>query len=78
MEPDIQDGSLLFIDKSKTNITKAGVYMINTKDGLYIKCIKIENDKVILKSYNKTFEDIQTTINDVNIVGKVCGIVNKI
>lgn len=74
MEPDIKDGSLIFVDKSKKEIDNKSIYLINTKDGLFVKYINIENDKVILKSSNQAFDDISLYIDDVNIIGKVCGV----
>lgn len=78
MEPDIKEGSLVFVDKRKTDINSAGIYLINTNDGLFIKCIKIENEKVVLKSTNQAFDDITLYIDDVDIVGRVCGVLIKI
>lgn len=78
MEPDIKEGSLVFVDKSKTDMNSTGVYLINTNDGLFIKCIKIENEKVVLKSTNQAFDDITLYIDDVDIVGRVCGVLIKI
>lgn len=78
MEPDIKEGSLVFVDKSKTDINSAGIYLINTNDGLFIKCIKIENEKVVLKSTNQAFDDITLYIDDIDIVGRVCGVLIKI
>ena len=77
MEPDIKDGSLIFVDKSKRDINDKDIFLINTKEGLLIKCIKVNNDKVILKSNNQTFNDIKLDINEVDIIGKVCGILIK-
>ncbi|MGE3300653.1 MAG: helix-turn-helix transcriptional regulator, partial [Arcobacter sp.] len=74
MEPDIKDGSLIFVDKSKKEIDNKGIYVINTKDGLYIKLIKVNNDKVILKSNNPNFSDLIYNISDMNVIGKVCGV----
>ncbi len=78
MEPDIKEGSLVFVDKSKREISSTGVYLINTNDGLFVKGIKIENDRTILKSINQSFEDITLYIDDVDIVGRVCGVLIKI
>ncbi|KLE05580.1 S24 family peptidase [Aliarcobacter butzleri] len=78
MEPEIKDGSLIFVDKSKKDINDKDIYLINTNDGLYIKCIKVENDKVILQSINSLFNDISLYIDNVDIVGKVCGILLKV
>ncbi|BAK73765.1 S24 family peptidase [Arcobacter sp. L] len=74
MEPEIKDGSLIFVDRSKKEIDNKSIYVINTKDGLYIKSIKVNNDKVILKSNNPNFSDVIYNIIDVNVIGKVCGV----
>ncbi|MCG3685358.1 S24 family peptidase [Aliarcobacter butzleri] len=78
MEPDIKDGSLIFVDKSKKDINDKDIFLINTKDGLYVKSINVNNDKVILKSNNQTFNDIKLDIDEINIIGKVCGLFLKI
>lgn len=78
MEPDIKDGSLVFVDKSEVDINRPGVYVINTVDGLFVKDIEIYNDKILLKSLNKEYETISIHIDNVNIIGKVCGILVKI
>lgn len=78
MEPDIKDGNLIFVDKSKKDLNDKDVFLINTKDGLYVKHIKVNNDKVILKSKNQTFNDIYLYSYEVDIIGKICGILNKI
>ncbi|KLE08084.1 repressor [Aliarcobacter butzleri L354] len=77
MEPDIKDESLIFVDKSKKDINDKDIFLINTADGLYVKHIKVNNDKVILKSNNQTFNDIKLDIDEVDIIGKVCGILIK-
>ncbi|ABV67894.1 conserved hypothetical protein [Aliarcobacter butzleri RM4018] len=78
MEPDIKDGSLIFIDKSKKDIDDKNIFLINTKDGLYVKSINVNNDKVILKSNNHTFNDIYLDIDEVDVIGKVCGLLISI
>ncbi|MFY9074739.1 S24 family peptidase [Malaciobacter mytili] len=78
MEPDIKENSLIFVDKSKKEIDNKSIYVINTLDGLFIKKLNIDNDKVILKSTNHFFSDIKLNINDINIIGKVCGVLVKL
>lgn len=78
MEPDIKDGSLIFVDKSKKNINDKDIYLINTKEGLYVKSININNAKVILKSLNINFNDSSFDTDNVNVIGKVCGVLFKI
>jgi repressor LexA len=57
---------------------EGSIYLVNTKDGLFVKYINIENDKVILKSTNPNFSDVIFNINDVNIVRIVCGVFIKV
>lgn len=79
MEPDIQENSLILIDRSKTDINTPGVYVVNTLDGLVIKKIAIVNaDKVMLESINKEYKTLRIHINDIKIVGMVCGVLNKV
>lgn len=78
MEPDIKDGSLIFVDKSKKDINNKDIYLINTIDGVFVKSIKVNNDKVILKSNNLNYKDLVFNINKIVVIGKVCGVLIKI
>ncbi|PHO14724.1 LexA family transcriptional repressor [Malaciobacter marinus] len=78
MEPDIKDGSLIFLDKSKKEIDSTNIYVINTPDGTFIKKLNIYNDKVYLKSNNQAYNDIWFKIDEVDIVGRVCGVLFKL
>jgi phage repressor protein C with HTH and peptisase S24 domain len=79
MEPIIQENSLIFVDRSKTDINIPGVYVVNTLDGLMIKKVSFVNDDVImLESLNKNYETLQMSIDDVEIVGMVCGVFMKV
>ncbi|WP_422142004.1 S24 family peptidase [Malaciobacter mytili] len=78
MEPDIKDGSLLFIDKSKTDINDRGIYLVNTNDGLYIKCVEVKDSGAILISLNQSYSNIETKIKDINIIGRVCGVLTRL
>jgi len=78
MEPDIKEGSLVFVNKSKIEPESKGIYLVNTQDGLFIKKLKVNDDKVTLKSTNQAFPDVQFNIDDIKIVGKVCGTLRKV
>jgi phage repressor protein C with HTH and peptisase S24 domain len=78
MEPDIKDGSLVFVDKSKTTIDMKSTYVVNTHDGLFIKRIEVKDDKIILQSTNNNFNDIAIASCDINIIGRVCGVFLKV
>jgi len=78
MEPDIKENSLIFIDRSKIDINTPGVYVINTLDGVLIKKVSIlNNDKIMLESFNKEYETLQVSADDVEVVGRVCGVFIK-
>lgn len=78
MEPDIKDGSLIFVDKSKKDINKKGIFVVSAKDEIYIKIIKQEQSNILLQSINEEFNNIRFNIDEIDIIGKVCGIIKKI
>ena len=78
MEPTVKDGSLLFVDKSQTNINTTDIYLVRTNDGLFIKNIKMKNNKIVLISKNKDYMDCELHVDEVVIIGKACGILIKI
>lgn len=77
MEPDIKDGSLIFVDKSKKDINKKGIFVVSAKDEIYIKIIKQEQSNILLQSINEEFNNIRFNIDEIDIIGKVCGIIKK-
>lgn len=76
MYPFLQDSSLIFIDTSATNYNQKDVFVIDTKEGLFIKKIKYVNKKYYLTSINKEYLDIE--VEEFKIIGKVTGVLNKI
>lgn len=78
MEPNIKDDSLVFIDKNQVDITRTGIFAINTNNGLFLKNIKLKNNKIILKSTNELYKDIHLHVNDINVIGRVCGVLIKV
>ncbi|WP_320034786.1 S24 family peptidase [Halarcobacter sp.] len=78
MEPDIKDKSLIFVDKMLSSVKNGNIYVVNTPDGTFIKKVNIDNDKVYLKSNNQAYETIVLNIEDITIVGRVCGVFKRI
>lgn len=78
MEPDIKDGSLMFVDKGEVTVNSTGVYVINTPDGVLVKKIKVKDDRIILKSTNNNFAGIEMIPDDISIIGRVCGVLLKV
>jgi len=74
MEPTLQDGSIVFIDREQTNINKDGIFVASTTAGLFIKRIRQRADGMIeLISDNKTYSPEIITSEEIQIVGKVVG-----
>ncbi|WP_373032799.1 S24 family peptidase [Sulfurovum sp.] len=74
MEPTLQDGSIVFVDRSQTNINKDGVFIASTTGGLFIKRIRQRADGMVeLISDNKAYPPEVLTPDVVSIVGKVVG-----
>ena len=74
MEPTLQDGSIVFIDRTQTNISKDGIYIASTTAGLFIKRIRQRADGMVeLISDNKAYSPEIMLADEVKIVGRVVG-----
>ncbi len=74
MEPTLQDGSIVFIDREQTNINKDGIFIASTTAGLFIKRIRQRADGMVeLISDNKAYSPEIITAQEVEIVGRVVG-----
>ena len=74
MEPTLQDGSIVFLDREQTNINKDGIYVASTNAGLFIKRIRQRADGMIeLISDNKNYSPEQILAEEIKIVGRVVG-----
>ena len=74
MEPTLQDGSIVFIDRTQTNINKNGIFVASTTAGLFIKRIQQRADGMIeLISDNSMYPPQAVAADEVIIVGKVVG-----
>lgn len=74
MEPTLQDGSIVFVDRTQTNINKNGIFIASTTGGLFIKRIQQRADGMIeLISDNSLYPPQAIDASEVTIVGKVVG-----
>ena len=74
MEPTLQDGSIVFVDRTQTNINKDGIFIAATTAGLFIKRIRQRADGMVeLISDNKAYSPEVLAPEEVTIVGKVVG-----
>ena len=74
MEPTLQDGSIVFLDRSQTDIAKDGIFIAATTAGLFIKRIRQRADGMVeLISDNHAYSPEVLAPDEVSIVGKVVG-----
>ena len=74
MEPTLQDGSIVFLDRTQTDISKNGIFIAATTGGLFIKRIQQRADGMIeLISDNSMYPAQDISPTEVTIVGKVVG-----
>ena len=74
MEPTLQDGSIVFVDRTQTDINKNGIFIASTTGGLFIKRIQQRADGMIdLISDNSMYPPQAIPAEEIRIVGKVVG-----
>jgi SOS-response transcriptional repressor LexA len=74
MEPGINDGSVVFIDRGRVDITKGGIFAVLTPAGLFVKRLQLRLDGAIdIISDNKDYPVQVVNSDEVSIVGKVIG-----
>ena len=74
MEPTLQDGSIVFVDRTQTNINKNGIFIASTTTGLFIKRIQQRADGMVeLISDNSVYPPQAIHPDEITIVGKVVG-----
>ncbi len=74
MEPTLQDGSIVFVDRTQTDIEKDGIFIAATTAGLFVKRIRQRADGMVeLISDNRNYSPEILAPEEVSIVGKVVG-----
>jgi len=79
MEPTLQDGSIVFVDREQRDISKDGIFIASTTTGLFIKRVRQRADGMIeLISDNTLYTPELIVPEEVSIVGKVVGNIESI
>ncbi len=79
MEPLLKDGSIAFVHKGQREIKKGGIFVINTPYGLFIKRVRLRMDgKVELISENKEYAPELFDPHEIEVTGKIVGVVEKV
>lgn len=72
MEPTLNSDNIIFIDKTKIDVSRDGIYAFTTTHGLFVKRIQRRVDgQIDVISDNKDYPIQILDKQDVNIVGKV-------
>jgi len=79
MEPTLKNGSIVFVDREQNSISKDGIFVVSTPGGLFIKRLNRKADGSIeLISDNQLYSPEVLSIQEVTIVGKVVGEVERL
>ncbi len=79
MEPTLKDGSIVFLDRTQTDIGRDGIFVAATTAGLFIKRIRQRADGMVeLISDNNAYSPELLSPDEVSIVGKVVGNIESV
>jgi SOS-response transcriptional repressor LexA len=74
MEPTLFSGDVVFVNREHRNAHKAGIYIVSTPAGLFIKRLQLQaNGMVALVSDNESYAPEVMNAMDVEVIGKVVG-----
>lgn len=76
MYPSVPDNSVVFLNKRNKDITKGGIFAINTPYGLFLKRVQmsVKRNEVELISDNKSYSSEFVPVEDIDIIGKAIGV----
>ena len=78
MEYLMSDKSLCFINIKERHIKDSKIYAINTLDGVYVKQCYVKGKYIELVSFNKAYKTLTYPIHEVDVVGRVRGVMNAL
>lgn len=79
MEPTLNSNNIIFVDKTKNDLNKNGVYAFTTNYGLFVKRVQKRVDgQLDIISDNKDYPLQVLKKDEINILGKVVGSFGKI
>ena len=79
MEPTLNNGNIIFIDKTKQNVNKDGIYAFINENGLFVKRIQRRVDGGLdVISDNKEYPMQIVNKDGINVLGKVVSSIGKV
>ncbi len=78
MEPTLKNEDIVFINRNQKDFRKGGIYIVSTPNGLFIKRLQFQaNGMLSLISDNSSYSDELVHIDDVEVLGKVVGVLSS-
>ena len=72
MEPTFSYNDIVFINRSKTDLQRGGIFTIRTEAGLFIKRVQKRIDgKIDIISDNQVYSTLTLNPNEIEVVGRV-------
>jgi len=72
MEPTVADGDVLLVDLSQKGIIDGAIHVLRNNGDVLVKRLQRGfGDQVIVSSDNKTYRELETTVDVLNVVGRV-------
>ena len=79
MEPTLNNGNIIFIDKTKQDVSKDGIYAFVNENGLFVKRMQRRIDGALdIISDNKEYPMQIVQKTEINILGKVISSIGKV
>ncbi|MCE4623399.1 MAG: hypothetical protein F7B11_01445 [Caldisphaeraceae archaeon] len=79
MEDTLAEGSIILVNRKKTEPVDGSIFVVNTPGGVFVKRIGINPAGGIdLKSDNKDFETVTIHADELSVIGRVIGALEKI
>ncbi|MDD2780556.1 S24 family peptidase, partial [Sulfuricurvum sp.] len=74
MEPSFSYNDIVFVNRTKTDLSRGGIFTIRTEHGLFIKRLQVRIDgKLDIISDNKDYPTYVARKDEVEIIGRVVG-----
>ncbi|MFK5974881.1 MAG: LexA family transcriptional regulator [Sulfurovum sp.] len=74
MQPTIKENSIVFVDREDKNISKDGVFIVTSPQGLYVKRILFKDEGMVeLISDNSDYAPEVVSIDELGVIGRVIG-----
>lgn len=78
MESEIPNNSLCLVSRHENTIKNGKIYAINTPNGLFVKQCFLQKDSLELKSLNPVYESLYFSLQEVNVLGRIRGVISAL